>query len=388
MPVFKVCLKIIKKNLPFIMLYVVIFLVISVLITNSSVSQQAKGFTPSKAKIAFFAEESTPLVEGFKKELAKTADLVDLPDETEKLQDALFFRNITYILRVPAGFTADFLQGKERPLKKTVVPDTIENAYVDLAVNQYWHLAGLYSKQVPSITQEETVQRIAADMAVDTPVRVSIADGRPDVSQGFLVYYFNFLGYTLTSVLILGVSSIMIVFNNKDLTRRIFCSPVSSSSIHSQIFLSILVFTTAAWLLMTGACFILAGKETLNENMLYLMLNSLVFSLCLASISFLIGNLVKSSNAVNAVANLVALGPSFISGAFVPQELLAAPVLRLASFTPTFWYIQANIKIGGLSDFTWPHLAPVYRNMLIEFGFALAFFAIALVVGKRNRQQA
>jgi len=388
MPVFKVCLKIIKKNLPIISMYVVIFLVISFLITSSSVNQQAKGFTPAKAKIAFFNEETTPLVEGFKKELAKTADIVDLPDERDKLQDALFFRSVTYILRIPAGFTEDFLQGRDNPLQKTIVPDSVDNAYVDLAVNQYWKLADLYTRQIPGITQEETVLRVAADMALNTPVRISSPDHQKDISQSFIVYYFNFLAYTLTSVLILGISAIMVVFNKKDLIRRITCSPVTSGSIHWQIFLAILVFTGAAWLLMTGACLILSTEDFTSRNTVYFMLNSLVFSLCLASISFLVGHLVKNSNAVNAVANLIALGPAFISGAFVPQELLAAPVLRLASFTPTYWYVQANGKIGSLSDFTWPNLSPILSNMLVIVGFAMAFFAIALVVGKRNRLRA
>lgn len=388
MPVFKVCLKIIQKNLPSMSIYIVIFLAISAIITVSSVNEQTKEFDQTKAKIAFLAAESTPLVEGFKKELSRTAEIVDLPDETEKLQDALFFRNVTYILRIPQGFTEDFLQGRENLMEKTVVPGSVDNAYVDLSVNRYWQLAGLYAKNSPGITQDDIVKSVAADMAVNTPVQISNPSGQKDISQSFSVYYFNFLAYTLTSVLILGVSAIMIVFNNKDLSRRNFCSPLKAGSINLQFFLANLVFTGATWLLMTGACFIFDPKDSITRNMIYLMLNSVVFTLCLASASFLIGNLVKSRNAISAIANVVALGPAFISGVFVPQEFLAKPVLRLASFTPTYWYVQANSKIGSLSDFAWSNLSPVFSIMLIEIGFALAFFALAMVVSKRNRLQA
>lgn len=388
MPVFKLCLKIIKKNLPALSIYIVIFLVISALITVSNVNQQPKGFSQTKAKIAVLADESTPLVEGFKTELARTAQLVELSDEKEELQDALFFRDVTYILRIPAGFTDAFLQGRELQLDKTVVPGSVENAYVDLTVNQYWHLAALYAKNNPGISQERAAQNVARDMAADTPVTMSNPGGKKDISQSFSVYYFNFLAYTLTSVLILGVSAIMLVFNNKDLSRRNFCSPLPAGSINLQFFLANLVFTGATWLLMTGACFIFDPKGSLTPNMVYLLLNSLIFSLCLASASFLIGNLVKNRNALSAIANVAALGPSFISGVFVPQEFLAAPVLRLASFTPTYWYIQANSKIGSLTDFSWSSLTPVFNNMLITAGFTVAFFAISMVLGKRNRLRA
>ncbi|RAU96368.1 ABC transporter permease [Paenibacillus sp. YN15] len=388
MPVFNLCLKIIKKNLPSISIYVIIFLVISTLITVSNVNQQTQGFSQTKAKIAFLAEESTPLVEGFKEELSKTNQLVELPDEKEKLQDALFFRDVTYILRIPAGFTGSFLQGGGLQLQKTVVPGSMENIYVDLTVNQYWRLAALHSQNSPGISQEETVLRVAKDMAANTEVNISNSGGKKDISQSFSVYYFNFLAYTLTSVLILGVSAIMIVFNNRDLSRRNFCSPLPAGSINLQFFLANLVFTGAAWILMTGACFIFDPKDALTQNMIYLLLNSLVFTLCLASASFLIGNLVKSRNAISAIANVASLGPAFISGVFVPQEFLASPVLRLASFTPTYWYVQANSKIGSLTDFSWSSLSPVFNNMLITAGFALAFFAISMVVAKRNRLRA
>lgn len=388
MPVFNLCLKIIKKNLPSISIYVIIFLVISTLITVSNVNQQTQGFSQTKAKIAFLAEESTPLVEGFKEELSKTNQLVELPDEKEKLQDALFFRDVTYILRIPAGFTGSFLQGGGLQLQKTVVPGSMENIYVDLTVNQFWRLAALHSQNSPGISQEETVRRVAKDMAANTEVNISNPGGKKDISQSFSVYYFNFLAYTLTSVLILGVSAIMIVFNNRDLSRRNFCSPLPAGSINLQFFLANLVFTGTAWILMTGACFIFDPKDALTQNMIYLLLNSLVFTLCLASASFLIGNLVKSRNAISAIANVAALGPAFISGVFVPQEFLASPVLRLASFTPTYWYVQANSKIGSLTDFSWSSLSPVFNNMLITAGFALAFFAISMVVAKRNRLRA
>ncbi len=388
MPVFKLCLKIIQKNLPAISIYVVIFLVISTLITVSNVNQQTKGFNQTKAKIVFLAEESTPLVEGFKKELSRTAQLVELPDEKEKLQDALFFRDVTYILRIPAGFTESFLKGDGLQLQKTVVPGSVENAYVDLTVNQYWRLAALYAKNNPGITQQDTAQRVEQDMAVDTTVKLSNPEGKKDISQSFPVYYFNFLAYTLTSVLILGVSAIMIVFTNKDLSRRNFCSPLRTGSINLQFYLANLVFTGATWLLMTGACFIFDPKDSFTPNMIYLLLNSLVFTLCIASASFLIGNLVKSRNAISAIANVAALGPAFISGVFVPQEFIAGPVLRLASFTPTYWYVQANSKIGSLTDFSWSSLTPVFNNILITAGFAVAFFAISMVVAKRNRLRA
>ena len=38
--------------------------------------------------------------------------MIDIPDDNEKLQDALFFREIEYIIRVPKGFGENLMMGK------------------------------------------------------------------------------------------------------------------------------------------------------------------------------------------------------------------------------------------------------------------------------------
>ena len=75
-------------------------------------------FNQQKSNIAFISEEKSPLIDGLKHELEKVANFVDLPDEKEALQDALYFRSVYYILRVPEGFTESFMKGENVQLEK------------------------------------------------------------------------------------------------------------------------------------------------------------------------------------------------------------------------------------------------------------------------------
>jgi ABC-2 type transport system permease protein len=95
--------------------------------------------------------------------------------------------------------------------------------------------------------------------------------------------------------------------------------------------------------------------------------------------------MVKSESSIPAVSNVLTLGLAFISGVFVPAELLGSLVLKVASFTPTYWYVAANNRIAALASFNYASLQPVFSAMLIQAGFALAFIAIALVLGKKRR---
>jgi len=387
MPVFRLCLKILKKQLPIMLVYLIVFLVISLIMSSFLAKeqlQQDRLFTQAKSNIAFISKENTPLVDGFKQELGRVANFIELPDETEALQDALYFRSVTYILRVPEGFTDSFMQGENVQLEKTAVPDSISSTYLDLFIDQYFNTARLYVQQMENISQESLVQYLQSDLAVSAFVELKTIGDQP-LNQNFANYYFNFLAFSLLSVLILGMGALLLVFYDTDLMRRNACAPLSSSSVNLQFILAILVFTILAWSIMVAFCLLFNYKNSLNLNTLYFVINSLVFAVCGTGISFLIGNLVKSHNAIPAVNNVVTLGLCFISGVFVPMELIADSVLRIANFTPTYWFVKANNQIAKLTQFDFANLEPIFTSMLIQICFALAFFAAALVANKKRR---
>jgi ABC-2 type transport system permease protein len=152
-----------------------------------------------------------------------------------------------------------------------------------------------------------------------------------------------------------------------------------------QFILAALLYTLISWLVMIICCVIFNFKNSFNMNTVYFIINSLIFAICGASISYLIGNLVKGRNAISAISNVVTLGSCFISGVFVPQEFLGGSVLKIASFTPTYWFVKANNRIAELTQFDFSHVEPILSGMLIQVGFALAFFAVALVIAKEKR---
>lgn len=384
MPVFKLCMKIFLKNWVSVSIYIVIFLAISITIAATNVQDHQTGFSQKRAKIALIAEEKTPLTEGFRSEMSRSADFVPIADETEKLQDALFFRQVTYILRIPKGFTQDVLHGGSMQIEKTVVPNSVENAYVDINVQKYWNLARLYAKHEPGITQQQLVDRLKQNLSGSTPVSIK-AHEQAKTSNSFSMYYFNFLAYTLSAVLIMGISTVMVVFNRQDLRRRIYCSPISSFRINTQLITANLLFSVIALAVLIGFCFLLDVKSFETQNMVYFLLNAVIFTACMSSLSFLIGNLMNNLNAMGAVCNILTLGPSFISGVFVPQEFLNDTVLKIASFTPTYWYVQANTKISKLTVFDWASLRSALSSMSIMLIFTAAFVALSLAAGKRKR---
>jgi ABC-2 type transport system permease protein len=127
------------------------------------------------------------------------------------------------------------------------------------------------------------------------------------------------------------------------------------------------------------------GHAAMNPGILLLCLNALIFTIVCLSIGFLAGKYIKSGVAQSAFTNVVSLGVSFISGVFVEQELLGDTVLKIASFTPGYWYVRAVSAIRNLSAYSLGNITPVFYDMLIQLGFAAAFVIIALVSAKQKR---
>ncbi|NMA67226.1 MAG: ABC transporter permease [Clostridiaceae bacterium] len=385
MQVFKLCLKIIKKNIPVLLIYIIVFLTVSITMTLSGQSQEKKMdiFSVSKTNIAFFSKENTPFVNGLKEELSKIANFIDLPDETKELQDALYFREVTYIIRVPEGFTEKFLKGDNIQLEKMAVPNSISNTYIDLSINKYLNTARLYTRLLDNINEEKLVEYLRSDLTNTSLVSLKTAASGKRIAG--INYYFNYLAYTLLAILLLGMSSIMLSFNQRELRMRNTCSPVSPLKMKLQLISANLLFAIIAWAISVILCSIVNFKDIFNLNTAYLILNSFVFTICGIGISFLVGNLVNNRDVLPSVSNVVTLGLSFISGVFVPQELLGEGVLKTASFMPTYWYVKANNMIAELERFSFEQLKPILSMMLIQLAFALAFFAVALVVRKQKK---
>jgi len=385
MQVYKAFFKVIQKNRGQILIYLVVFMVLALLLTNTYNPPQNTDFSKVKVNIAFINnDDDSQLVAGLKTYLSENANLVDLPDDTQKLQDALFFREVEYILRVPAGFTEAILGGQDVQLEKTTVPDSTSNVYMDLLINKYLNTAQTYTTYMPGLSQADLTQYLAKDLAEQSEVTM-ISNGSHSANAEKSGYYFNYLSYSMFAILILGVCSVMLVFNDTDLKRRNLCSPIRSANMNFQMILGNLSFAILTWLVLISASFVMYGSFMFSTPGLLLLLNSFVFTLTALSISYLIGNLVKSRGAMSAVANVFALGTSFISGVFVPQELLGDNVLTIASFTPTYWYIKANNEIAAAVRFNADNLQSIFTSMVLVLTFGVAVLGVTLVLIKQRR---
>lgn len=366
-------------------MYFMIFVIIAMIITNAMSGLTAGEFIETKTNIAFFNDgEDSALVAGLESYLSGSANIVDIKDDIESIEDAMFFDKIKCVLRVPEGFTESFMSGTgEAKLLNTSGPVSAATVNVELLVDKYLNTASLYAKNVPGISQSDMVQNVERDLKLSAIVDMNDYDKPADADR--LPHYFRFHAYSILLIMIMGVTSIMMAFNKKDLADRNLCSPLGATRMNLQLVAANATFALAVWAALCVVIFILYGSFSLSAGAALLCLNSLVFTLASLSIAFLLGKFIRNNGAQAAITNVVSLGLCFLSGVFIEQALLGKTVLTIASFAPAYWYVKAVEDIRAIVTFSAENIAPVVYSMLIQLGFGAVFIIISLVISKQRR---
>ena len=386
MQVYKAYFKIIKKNIGQLSIYLIIFLLFAIIFGKVSTSPKDTDFESTKVNISIInKDENSKLISGLRDYLKENENIVDVGTSKEDLQDALFFREAEYIITIPKGFTKEILKGnKDINIEKTVIPNSTSEIYMDNLINRYLNTVKMYTSTIDNISQAKLVSNVNKDLSHTTDVKIKTYDNDYSNNASCANYY-NFFAYSMFAVLILGISLVMISFNNKDLKRRNLASSLSMKNMNIQMVFANITYAVVVWFVMIIASFIMFKNYMFTINGLLSLLNSFVFTLAALSISILISNLVTSRNALSAVVNVIALGSCFISGVFVPQQYLGDTVLSIAKFNPTYWYVKANDDIAILVNYSNENMRPIFMSMIIVLGFALAVYAVTLVVIKQKR---
>lgn len=209
---------------------------------------------------------------------------------------------------------------------------------------------------------------------MDKKINVSIKEGSVNSKKDKAKFYFNFLNYLLLAQVILVVSNIALVYKKQPILMRNNVSPCPRTRINMELMLGHIVTGLVFWLIYMILFCVLYKYDFTKTHVNLMMLNSFVFTISVVSMAVMISNVIKNSNTVQGVMNIVSLGSSFLCGAFVPQELLGKTALTIGRIFPGFYYIKNN---EILEEF--PEISKILPNLLIILGFSIVFIVISVL---------
>lgn len=377
MQVFKAFFKILNKNKTTMLVYMVIYLALIFMYSFNGQKNDTSDFSKVSMEIGVENRDNGKLGEALVSYLEKGNEIKEIPKGREELLDAMYYRDIQYVLIIPEDFTEKFLAGeRDEVLEGTVVPGNNTAYLAEMEIDEFLQNLGMYIDGGYELKQaaQKTLDNMEKESKVEF-LNVEDSETKPTAA-----YYFDYIPYIFLCVMVVSLSGVLMIFNEKDLDARNRCSSMSFFQRNLQMILGSVgimlleygVFMAVAWIMYPDYMGSVRGFLSMG--------NALIFMLVCLSIAFLAGRQAKDDGQLNMIANTIGLAFSFLGGVFVPIELMNKGMQKVAKFVPSYWYVSSNNDIWKIKSLS--EAGDVYRNYLVMLAFAGALLAVAMMLNR------
>lgn len=380
MTVFKTFFRIVNNLKPTIILYTALLIIFGAV--NMKTSDNNINFVNSKPDILIINQDvNKGLTKNLIDYMKKNSNIVKVENNEEKINDALFYREVSYVIYIPKDYRKNVLLGKNPKLdiKKT---DEYDAHLSEMMLKRYIKLQNIYNKEAGS--EDELITLINDNINDDVNVKIT---SKVDTSKTYnIAYYFNFASYSILAIIIYIICLVLCSFKEESISKRINISSINYKSHNNKILLASIVFSSIVWLLFVIIGVIVVGDIMFSLRGLISIINSLIFTFCALTLSILISSLTNNKNAISGIVNVIALGSAFLCGAFVPAEYLPSSVLNFAHILPAYYYINSNDLLKNIDVINISSMHSIIINTIIIIMFSILFIILNNVVTRKKRK--
>ena len=380
MTVFKTFWKIVNKYKGTIILYTV--MLISFGGINLASNDTTTTFTSTLPNIAIVNnDQKSVLTNNLINYLSENSKVVDIENDEEKINDALFYRDVSYVVYIPKNYTNDVLKGMNPTIDIKSTND-YTSSLEEMMLTDYLNLQNTYLK----LTTDQTKLTNYINDTLKDKSKVVLTSKVDTKSLSKVSRYFNFASYSILAVVIFIITLVLTSFKEKTVNKRIVVSSMNYKKHSGLILKSSLLYALIVWVLFSLLAIILLGKSLLNIRGLLLILNTLIFTLQALTFALLISSLVNNKDAIGGIVNVVALGSAFLCGAFIPSMYLPEKVVSISHIFPAYYYNNSNDLVTSLEVINLTTLKPFITNIMMMLVFMLVFIVLNNFVIKNKRK--
>ena len=380
MTVFKTFLKILNKNKFIIILYTLFLIFFGGF--NMQTSESNINFVASKPDIMIVNyDEEKGITKDLIKYIEENSNVVDLKNNEDAINDALFYRDVNYVVYIPKNYNKDFMDGKNPEIEIKSTGD-YQSSFAEMLLSRYIKVANIYQKSINS--EEELINKINETLSKKSEVKITSKLDTNILSKA--TFYYNFANYSIMACLIYVVCLILASFKDIKIQKRTIISSTNYKTLNRKILLSNSLFSIILWMIYVVLSLILVGDIMFSIYGIFYLINSFVFTICATTIALFIGNIVSNKNAISGIVNVISLGSSFLCGAFVPMEWLPDGVIKIAHILPSYYYISNNEVLKTLELINLNTIKPILLNIIIVLSFSIMFIILTNIVSKRKQK--
>ena len=382
MTVFKGYMKILKKNIGLVMIYLVIFFSVAMALQAAARREHLEDFQKTSVNIAVADQDNSILSHALTDYLKTIHNVSEISSAPAVMQEELYYRNAEYIVQIPENFYETCIV-EGNPISVTKVPGSYTSFYVDQQINAW--LNNIRTYIASGFSQEEAAKAALVQPAAEV---LMYQDESTTVETPEYTYYFRYVPYLFLAVLCYSMGYILLAFQKEDIQKRMLASAVSVRRQNLEGLLAMFTIGIGLWLIAIVGSLIMYQRKLLTSGVLiYYLLNTFLMMIVALSLSYLLGLFIKNSNMLSGISNIVSLGMCFLSGVFVPMSVMDKKVLKIAQFLPTYWYENINETLSQYHSISGDIAVDIWKSLGIQLVFVLAILFMILAVSKYRRQK-
>lgn len=379
MTVFNAFWKVINKYKGTIILFTVMLVTFGGINTTSSNS--TVDFTNSKPDIIIVNNSgNNALTKNLISYLKKNTNVKNIKNTEEARNDALFYREVNYIVYIPKDYQKDVLSGKTPVIDIKTVGD-YTSSLAEMLLTRYLKIQSIYAKNIS--TEQELITVINKNLSKTSEVTITSKVDTTKTSR--VSRYFNFASYSAMFIIIFVICMVLSSFHAKAIKKRTIISSMNYKTHNKYLLRASFVYSIIVWLLFMLLGTILFSNTILSLRGLVYALNLFIFIFTSLTLALLLSTLIDNKDAVNGIVNVISLGSAFLCGAFIPTEWLPETVIKISRIFPTYWYVNSNDLLASLQTINMTSLNQVIINMIVMLVFALIFIIINNIVSKKKQ---
>lgn len=377
MTVFNTFCKVINKYKGTIILFTVMLVAFGGI--NTTTSNNSLDFANDKPDIIIINnDQNKGLTKNLISYLKENTNVKNIKEE--EIDDALFYRQVNYIIYIPKNYRNDILSGINPKIDIKTTGD-YDSSLAEMILTRYLKTQEVYSKTTSN--EQELIEKINTNLKTKSEVSITSTVNTDKTSK--VSRYYNFASYSIMYTIIFIICMVLSSFNEKVIKKRTIISSMNYKSHNKLILKASFLYSIIVWLLFMVLGIILFPDTVISLRGLIYTINAFIFTFASLTLALLISSISSNKNIITGIANVVCLGSAFLCGAFIPTTWLPETVIKVSRVFPTYWYVNSNDLLSNLEKINLNSLEPIIINMLVVLLFSLIFIVLTNIISKKKQ---
>lgn len=381
MQVFNIYFKLLKKCIPIYIIYIFAFILLLLVKTNQNKEEYKEDYI---TKVAIINNDITDI---FAKNLAIYLEKYSNPyivSSKADLDDSIYYGNINAIINIPYGFMEDLIEDTSPKINVKTIEENEISLQLNALISHYINSFNEYRKYDNELSADKIFEQLQNKLlSSEVSKKITLDDNYTD--NKLIAEFFNVSGYILIGCLFITVGTVINIYHDSHIKKRIFISLLQDREMYGQLFLGNFIFTICLDIILIIISYLFTRNSIGIFVMIRYSLNIFVYSISALALNYFFAILCdKMKKLIYFIFPLVL---AFISGVVVTQDNLREIVLHIGSFNPLYWFVKNNNEILEISNNKNMTEYNIVINMIIQFLFAGVFFVLSSLLIKERRER-